>query len=85
MVAGGRAASRSKAVDADTLWSLVVHGVGFLVVAMALVLWHMLYGISWARQRPGAKNQQHMGRKTLWYFTGFFSTGMKNMLLMPRL
>lgn len=52
VAAGGRVASRSKMVDTDTLWSLV-HGVGVLVVAMALVLGRVFPDLFVAARQSG--------------------------------
>ncbi len=52
VVAEGQRASRFK-VDTDTLWSLA-HGVGFLVVAMAMVLGDMLAGFVKAARQPAS-------------------------------
>jgi ribosomal protein L18E len=60
VAAGGRVASRSKAVDTDTLWSLG-RGTGFWVVAW-LWFWGMWFlGLPWSV----CSRSRHMGHKSL--------------------
>lgn len=61
VAADGRVASRSK-VDTDTLWSLA-HGVGFLVVAMAMVFGQVPARLVSAARQQGRR--QHLGQKVL--------------------
>jgi ribosomal protein L18E len=81
VAAEGRVVSRSKVVDTDTLWSLG-HGVGFLVVAMALVLGRVVSGLAMVCARSGAACGTAQKSFSLFYGHGEL-TGWH--MLMPRL